>query len=710
MSAGAVVGRSLMGSWSRGVALCMLVTACIAGAGGVAAAPGTPPATFTVGFATRTVAPLDQSMKTHFGGYGSCDGCGDTGGATAVRRDTNFTVRAMYVSDGKTANVVVSEPAEGWFAGYQEGPGLGILELRQEAATRLSAAGRVTVTPANLIVSTIHCHACPTLIGIWGPTNPVYLRYVYTQALAAILEAQASARPAHLSWATGDIGYINDVTVGQANANEGWPIDGQLSVLQARDATTGAVLGHYMTVPAHGNIVFGPDLKEMDDEYFGAASRWLERHVGGTSVVAAATLGDQTTPMQGDNYRIIGDPRGTPDAKAGYPEAYDVIDNLGALVGSTAVEALASHAHPVTDPALGSAETYELVPIDNPLLVGLNYGNQLPGTPATQKGVVLGTGTDDRSLLPPYLAGDAIGVWFTALRIGDVAIISEPGEAFPHVTQAIRNELTGAGMVAVVGNAQDQLGYYFEPWAYPGTFYYSADHYLFNASLTLAQQNIAAELVNGQTLGFAVSPTVSSYTDAGGSDYLRYFKGAGVQAWAYPRGDHANPAPSGGITVPIGIYSNSARGTQNGFPALPGAEVATGKPLLFVDGKAVPTTSVDGKRKDIQYGSYTFPCPGDYVITATLPGTSATWKSLAHVYSASMVTNTAFYPSGTGDHPLAMQNLREAPPACAAATASAPVATPRTLPNTVPGGPAWPLLAAGPALFHLVRRRILQAG
>ena len=191
-------------------------------------------------------------MKTHFGGYGDCNGCGASGGSTLVRGGDEFAVRALYISDGKTANVLVSEPAEGWFAGYQEGTKLGITELRQDAAAALTAAGNPdnlpsgSVTQANLIVSTIHCHSCPTLVGIWGPTNVTYLHYVYDQTLAAILDAQRAARPARLTWALADIGFTNDVTEGQSNANEVGRLTANSRSCRGAPSQTGRSLGTYV--------------------------------------------------------------------------------------------------------------------------------------------------------------------------------------------------------------------------------------------------------------------------------------------------------------------------------------------------------------------------------------------------------------------------------------------------------------------------------
>jgi hypothetical protein len=646
------------------------------------------PAVFRVGAAMRSVAPVDASMATHVGGYGDCNGCP----TTRVRSGDEFAVRAMYISDGTTADVLVAAPAEGWFAGYQEGsdatnPGgvqLGITDLRTEAAKELKAPGNPgglptssPITGANLIVSTIHCHACPTLVGIWGPTNTKYLHYVWTQALGAILDAQRAARPANLTWATGDIGYVNDVTMGQSNANEGWPIDGQLSVLMARAVSDNSVIGTYMNVPAHGNLAYGPDLREMNDEHFGAASQWLERHAGGVAVVAAGTLGDQTTPMQGDSTRLKTDPRGTPDGKTdkgspvGYPRVYDVIERLGALTASTAVEALTHHGHLITDPSLGAAEQLQPMQITGAVALALLYGNSVAAIPGIGPPLAgaLPAQAADRSLLPPYTVATSaptIQVWFTTLRIGDIAVASEPGEAFPHVSFAIRNQsLRGAAAVFTPGNAQDQLGYYFEPYAFVPSVYYSADHYIFNIGFTLSTQNIEADYLNGQALGFSGQLATDQYTDALNNDYLRYFLKGGVQVMAFPRGVGELPQTVPGITIPIGIQFNHARGSESQCapqigilcsPGVPGAEVNTGPAVVTIDGHQVAYT-VTGNGGS--YAMVTFPCPGDYTMSATLPGTQAHWKDVIHVYSVTRVTNTTYYEEGsnTGPHPLALQNL-----------------------------------------------------
>jgi len=418
--------------------------------------------------------------------------------------------------------------------------------------------------------------------------------------------------------------------------------------------------------------------------------------------------------MQGDSTRLKGDPRGTPDGKPGYPRAYDVIDRLGALTGSTAAEALAHHAHVVTDPTLDAAEQVQPMQITGPIALALLYGNTIASVPGIGPPLAgaLPAQAADRSHLPPYtVAAQAptLGVWFTTLRIGDIAVASEPGEAFPHISFAIRNQsLKGAAAVFTPGNAQDQLGYYFEPYAFVPSVYYSADHYIFNIGFTLSTQNIEANYLNGQKLGFSGQLATDQYTDAASNDYLRYFLKGGVQAMAFPQGAAEQLQAGPGFTLPIGIHFNHARGSENQClpqvgilcsPGVPTAEVNTGPALVKIDGHTIDYKVTDNGGS---YALVNFPCPGDYTMTATLPGTQAHWKDVIHVYSASMVTNTTYYEEGsnTGPHPLATQNLADLQGSglggCGGYNPPVTAATGRGLPNTsmVFFGAAGPLFFA----------------
>jgi hypothetical protein len=549
------------------------------------------PALFHVGAATRSVVPPDPARATHVGGFGTCEGCP----TTDVREGDPLSARAFVVADDDRSSAVAVAVVDnqGWFAGYDDGPGLGITDLRTEVADELArpeAEGGLGVDmgPEDVIVQTTHCHSCPDVTGIFGELNPDYLRFQYEQTRDAILDAARSAEPAHLEVATGDIAFLNNVVTGQPNSYEGWPKDGQLPILHASHADTGEPVGTYVQVPTHENIVFAPRSTEMATGYFGPAARWIEAELGGTAVVGPGTLGDQVSPMQGSG---------------GPPGVYETVDRVGGLVGAQATAALEADGRPVQDGTVDGAEQHLVVPLTNPAL--------LAGA-CTPAGAAIGLEIE-RSCQPPYAYAGAVGTWATALRVGDVAIASEPGEAFPHVSSAIRDTVEGAETVMTAGQAQDQLGYYYEPWALPFTFVYSVNHYLFNVGPTLAEENVQAHAANAALLGFETVPTPA---DPVGVDLTRT-REAGVQVVPFPNPlGVEDPSPEGDpVTVPVGVFTEDAR---------LGDEEDGEVHLDFGDG--TPTeTRVD------RWGTHTFPEPGTYDLQATMPSADASWSITVHV-------------------------------------------------------------------------------
>jgi hypothetical protein len=179
-----------------------------------------------------------------------------------------------------------------------------------------------------------------------------------------------------------------------------------------------------------------------------------------------------------------------------FPYSHDV----GMTITDEVLRALRA-AKPITSDTLRSAEQYLLAPVTNPALGALVYGNN--ATFACVPGVAC---TIDRSIAPPYAVGGALGSWVTGFRIGDLVYMSEPGEAFPEVSRAIRQSIHGASAVHVVGMAQDQLGYYFPPEEVPLTAQAMAangsDHLIYNSSAVLADLDVQHSVTIAQALGF----------------------------------------------------------------------------------------------------------------------------------------------------------------------------------------------------------------
>jgi hypothetical protein len=569
---------------------------------------------FLAGAAVKPIDPVDQTMATHLGGYGTCSQCPTTN----VHPGDSLSARAVAVRLGQKVVAVATVDAEGWFAGYKqetvENP-LGIVALRKELAATLSQEG-FDVEPGDFLVGSTHCHDCPTLVGIWGKTNDVYLRYVYTQTRDAILAAVRSAVPATLAWATADAGWMNAVSLAEGNANEGWPIDKQLTTLQAKAKDGGDTVFTYATMPMHENIVKGSSLNEMSSGYFGEASRWLEARFGGVGFVQPGTLGDQTSALQGDSPATV----------------FDTIARAGALVGSLIEDALTNRSHPVTTELLDGMEQYVVVPATNPALVGASYSDEVGAAAGIDGGI-------DRSVSPPFLVGTGIGVWFGALRIGDVVLASEPGEAFPHVSEGIRNRFGGAAVVFTPAQMLDQLGYYYDPHAFPFTPVYSADHHIFNISLLLAEVNVQTAGLLAARLGFDPRPGVADWT---GNDLSRMAH-AGVQVMVFP-----NPlsTPSAGeLSMPFAVLTDSSRlheGDFVGGTPLTGMGLDPAKSAVTVDwGDGSEPTVTPGDTTNF-YGFHTFPAPGRYDVVATMG--AERWTMHVDVRDFHTVVESADYP------------------------------------------------------------------
>jgi len=570
-------------------ALCALGTAA-APAAARAAGSAAGPAIFKVGAASVTI---DPTYPVYMGGYGG----GPAGGT--VQRHTNpltgkaedFTVRAMSIESGGHVVQLARVDTQGWFAGYVENDSspaaagsaavnaaLGVSDVRQRVATYLQAHGHPGASSSDIIIGSLHEHAAPTLNGLWGPAPQQlpYLEQVAAGAIQALEQAYAAERPATLTWGRVDAPWLTTTTIANGNANEGWYVDGALFALWARDATNtasrGSTIATWIIQPGYPNIVPGPgdifcpsgvDVKVLSTDFPAYTQSMVEQRLGGVAMVASGTLGRQPGPMQGDGVRSPDLPpqQVTYNGKTyscAQTIAFDDAIHMGIAETNLVAEALADglkKGHVLTDPTVASAEQYVLTPITNPIVLALlmspvaNYG-VWNNTPLNQLDSAL-----DRDVTPPYLVGNNVGTWVTGLRIGDLAIISEPGEFFPDVHAAWDQGIKAAD-VEVVGIGQDQLGYEYPAYAYPNALW-SADEQIFNPSATLGDQVVTAGEQDAQALGFNVDFTANGETQATRNDYTQIVK-PGVQFLAFPHSGDISAA-TGAFTPLLEPFSGAAR-------------------------------------------------------------------------------------------------------------------------------------------------------
>jgi hypothetical protein len=609
-------------------------------------------APFRVGTAVVNINP---SYPVYLGGYG-----GPPPKPTITRhvdpttgQAENLTVRAFAIEGKGHAVEFASVDSQGWFAGYQEGP-YGITDVRRQVAGWLRAHGDRRATAADIIVSSLHEHAVPTLYGIFGPSEHQlpYLRAVAAGTIQALEEAFARARPARVTWGSTDAPWLAATSVSQGNAFEGWPRDGSLAALWARDATTGATIATFVQESGYPNIVFGPgDLLApdgsgraiMSTDFPSYAEHWIEQRLGGVAVLASGSLGNNTGPMQADIAPSPDLPKVGSDRQT---RAFDDIEHMGTVLGELTMEALAT-GRPFTDATVASAEEYLVAPGYNPASIGLTETYNIRSLYNPTLGAAFHYYPDDRSQSPPYQIGSALGTWVTAFRIGGLLFISEPGEYFPSIHTAWQRAVHGAAGVFVIGAAQDFLGYDYPAYVLPFTAE-GGDEHVFNPSPTLGDQTVAAGEREARALGFAAG-SVSAETTFTDNRYGRALQ-AGVQLIPFPRAGDIDPA-TGRWSAVLEGYSTPERASANGvclaevlFSVCPGVPTMGPFTWRFGDGTSSVRPPDGAARAYFSLVDHAYGVPGVYVVgvaATSSDGHAAAMSLPVRVFPALRVSATA---------------------------------------------------------------------
>ena len=596
---------------------------------------------FQVGTSVVDISPTKPMVV---GGYGS------NYLVTNGVRDP-LQVRAFFVGRGDQAVTFVSVDAQGWFAGYQSpNIGDGADDARREAAAVLAERG-YKVNSANVVVSATHDHAAPTIMGIWGHTDPEYLHQIKEATVQAVREAESSAREAELWTATGNIkGLLSEVQGTDQMA--GFNVDDSLPILWAREPGTGATLGMYADVPVHVdqyNPINASDHKFSAD-YPGYVRDRLAKTLGGTSVIAAGTLGRQEA--------------------IGASSEYAEVEKQGDFITNAMMRAL-RNAHRITDTTLGAARQDFATPAENAGLMMAMSCNH-PGGPLGCQGgsePVANNGagtwlwtagqmfTVNRSMDAPWFLSspNRIGTSSTVARIGDQVFATAPGEAFPEVTSAIQRTFAGASGidgVHVIDHAGDQLGYYWDQRAgvYPSDQLAQSDFAKFNVGSKLAQDNVNAARAAGEALGLAATPqdAFAEINDA--------------NAFAKPHVQFYAKRESDARTVSFYSSAKKAQRKNVASTAFGSAAGTMDSQIAWDFGDGTTATLAPSTRFD-----HTFPGPGTYEVKASIVdnlGATYSWTQTVVVdapLSASIdrlsrgdhVVLTAGAEGGDGSHVMA---------------------------------------------------------
>lgn len=551
----------------------LLLAAAATVCGGLLASAGTAsaadPAVFDVGAASVNINP---DTPQYISGYGY------KAGPTTDAHDP-LEVRAFVVSNGDQASAFVVADLTGWFSGYQgDLEPFGTTHVRDAAAAELQAVG-LKSERGSVIVSTTHVHAAPTTTGIWGQTDPAYMKKLRDAAIEAVHKAAADMKPSEIWTSNGSARSFIWQNGQGTNHPDGFAVDTQLPVMWARDPDTGATNALYANVPNHADQFDGAENNQFSADWPGYARKALDELNGGTSVIAAGTLGRQEPPGDVSDYSEV------------IPQGEFVVN---------AIQRAMAQATPLTDDTVAGTESYMDTPADNDeLLLGIGFWGPSGGGCIDAYEIC----TIPRANVAPYFndANQHIGTYVPSVRIGDVLYSTNPGEAFPEVNDAISDSVTGARSTNVVGMAGDMLGYYYQRGDYTDQQFGSSDFERFNVGPDLAQDNADLGTANAAALGFSTTPTGTVFAPHDATVVDK----PGVQF--YPdQVETADPT--------VNLYGSAGK-SQNGAVTVVG-------PIAWDFGDGTTGTSANQERFN-----HTFPGPGSYDVTATVTGSNAKTRS-----------------------------------------------------------------------------------
>src|SRR5205085_1376391 len=269
----------------------------------------------------------------------------------------------------------------------------------------------------------------------------------HDQTVNALKEAFANAKPARLLagstdpvMPTPDVGgYVpGTATPGEhlvhsqfgkdaVTGHDDGAVDTELRVLQAV-TPSGEPLGTLINYAAHATITGSGNLGYSAD-WPGWVARKTEQALNEpVAVTMVADVGRSQPPRPYSDML-----NGVPTCGAAHPSCTaDQLDTYSRLLLPFVVDAV-SHADPVASDAIANKEVFTREAATNPALLAVSYTGE---TPANGYGA-------SRGATPPWAAGNVIGTFVSAHRVGDLLFSAAPGEAYPDIRFGLQKSVSG---------------------------------------------------------------------------------------------------------------------------------------------------------------------------------------------------------------------------------------------------------------------------
>jgi hypothetical protein len=350
--------------------------------------------------------------------------------------------------------VLVSVDSQGYFIAYQAAPAdVGVADYGYQQIEEAAAAA-AHIPASNIVFSSTHSHTAPDTIGIWGGSPTSYFEQLRSAGIAAVTAAVQSMRPATIVRGTADGSrYVynpipTDLSNAAADDHTTWPVDGTMTVLQARSLATGAPMLTLVNFGVHPDILEDTSLISPDWPAWMLST--VQAAEGGDVMFLQGTLGSEPVLPATATHPV--EYSGTGTTAGDIAEAIEYGDDLGQL----ALAALGG-ATPLCDGTVRIAKVPVFTPGTNPLLLAL-----LAVTPPQAAEPALQEGHIERALAPPYLIGNVIGTEVSVVDLGGGALLDMPGEIYDDVYAGAQAQIHASWFMPV-GMADDQLGYVVMP-------------------------------------------------------------------------------------------------------------------------------------------------------------------------------------------------------------------------------------------------------
>ena len=304
--------------------------------------------------------------------------------------------------------------------------GLAIDRIRRQLATGTTAE--------SVIVCSTHTHSAPDTLGMWGPgllgvfprrsgVDRAWFDDLIAKLAALVEAARAAARPATL--------HSADVDVDRAWTRNDRKAGGRYdhaAALAANDAATGERIATLLNFASHPETLWDRN-KHISPDFVGPYRRHARAHTPGEHLYFSGPLGGMLTPN-------------VPKA-SGEAERRAYIEALGEHLAERTAAALA--AAPTRDPQAPPATLH-------------HARREVRLSNANWKFKLLSR----LGLVPARVEGDSVVTEIHHLRVGDLELLTAPGEVLPELGHRVRARMEAPQRMLLCLGC-DELGYILEP-------------------------------------------------------------------------------------------------------------------------------------------------------------------------------------------------------------------------------------------------------